>query len=68
MTKFCADLIIFRTFAVAFERKKAKTRKACDTATKQDHYELLRFEAPASGTYLIKIGNYPARKVVVIRS
>jgi hypothetical protein len=25
------------------------------------------FEVPASGTYMIKIGNYPARKVVVIR-
>ena len=27
----------------------------------------LRLEVPASGTYLIKVGNYPARKVVVIR-
>ena len=27
----------------------------------------IRFEVPASGCYLIKIGNYPARKVVVIR-
>lgn len=36
-------------------------------ATKQDDYIPLRFDAPASGTYMIKIGNYPARKVVVIR-
>ena len=36
-------------------------------AAKQDEYAPLRFQAPASGTYLIKIGNYPARKVVVIR-
>ena len=36
-------------------------------ATKQDDYSPLRFDAPASGTYLIKIGNYPARRVVVIR-
>jgi hypothetical protein len=36
-------------------------------ATKRDEYALLRFDAPASGTYIIKIGNYPARKVVVIR-
>jgi hypothetical protein len=36
-------------------------------ATKQDRYVPLRFDAPASGTYLIKIGNYPARRVVVIR-
>ena len=36
-------------------------------ATKQDNYLPLRFDAPASGTYMIKIGNYPARKVVVIR-
>ena len=36
-------------------------------ATKQDDYSPLRFDAPASGTYLIKIGAYPARRVVVIR-
>ena len=35
--------------------------------TKQDDYSLLRFDTPASGTYMIKIGAYPARKVVVIR-
>lgn len=35
--------------------------------TKQDNYSPLRFDALASGTYLIKIGSYPARKVVVIR-
>ena len=27
----------------------------------------VQFNVPASGTYLIKVGNYPARKVVVIR-
>lgn len=36
-------------------------------ATRQDDYSPLRFEAPASGTYLIKIGAYPARRVVVVR-
>ena len=36
-------------------------------ATKQDNDMLLHFDAPATGTYMIKIGNYPARKVVVIR-
>ena len=36
-------------------------------ATKQDEFSLLHFDAPASGTYMIKIGNYPARKVVVIK-
>lgn len=36
-------------------------------ATKQDDYTTMRFDAPVSGTYMIKIGNYPARKVVVIR-
>ena len=36
-------------------------------ATKQDDYSLLRFDTPASGTYMIKIGAYPARRVVVIR-
>lgn len=36
-------------------------------ATKQDDYMPMRFDAPISGTYMIKIGDYPARKVVVIR-
>ena len=36
-------------------------------ATKRDDYTQLRFDVPASGAYLIKIGNYPARKVVVIK-
>ncbi len=36
-------------------------------ATKQDDFTPLRFDAPVSGTYMIKIGAYPARKVVVIR-
>lgn len=36
-------------------------------ATKQDEYVPLRFDVPASGAYLVKIGNHPARKVVVIR-
>ena len=36
-------------------------------ATKQDDYSLLRFDTPASGTYMIKVGTQPARKVVVIR-
>lgn len=36
-------------------------------ATKQDYGAPLRFDVPASGTYLVKIGNHPARKVVVIR-
>lgn len=36
-------------------------------AVKRDEHAPLRFDAPASGTYMIKIGNWPARKVVVIR-
>ena len=36
-------------------------------AIKQDDYMPLRFDVHVSGTYMIKIGNYPARKVVVIR-
>lgn len=36
-------------------------------ATKQDNYQSLRFGVQASGSYLVKIGNHPARKVVVIR-
>ncbi len=36
-------------------------------ATKRDDSTSLRFDAPASGTYMIKIGSHAARKVVVIR-
>ena len=36
-------------------------------ATKQDYNTAIRFDAPASGTYMIKIGNHTARKVVVVR-
>ena len=36
-------------------------------AIKHDEYSPLRFDVPVSGAYLVKIGNYPARKVVVIR-
>ncbi len=36
-------------------------------ATRRDDFFPLRFDAPASGAYMIKIGNHPARKVVVIR-
>lgn len=36
-------------------------------ATKQDNDVLLRFEVPASGTYVIKVGHYPAKKIVVVR-
>ena len=36
-------------------------------ATKQDYGTPLHFNVPATGTYLVKIGKHPARKVVVIR-
>lgn len=36
-------------------------------ATKQENCDQLLLDVPASGAYLVKIGNYPARKVVVIR-
>ena len=36
-------------------------------ATKRDDSSLLRFDVPASGIYMIKIGDYPTRKVVVVR-
>ena len=36
-------------------------------ASKRDEYAPLRFDAPASGTYMIKIGSHPARRVVVIK-
>lgn len=37
-------------------------------ATKRDNTETLFFDVPTSGVYMIKVGNYPARKVVVIKS
>ncbi len=36
-------------------------------ATKQNNYGTLRFDAPVSGTYMIKIGNHAAKKMVVIK-
>lgn len=36
-------------------------------ATKQDNYQPLLFDIQVSGTYLVKIGNHPARKVVIVR-
>ena len=36
-------------------------------ATKQDYGTEIRFGVSTSGTYMIKIGRHPARKVVVIR-
>ena len=36
-------------------------------AIKRDEGTLLRFDVPATGTYLIRIGDSPARRVVVVR-
>ena len=36
-------------------------------AKKRDEGSLLRFEVPATGTYLIRVGDTPARRVVVVR-
>ena len=36
-------------------------------ATKQDYGAPLRFNVPASGTYMVRIGRHAARKVVVKR-
>ena len=36
-------------------------------ATRQDNYAPLRFDVPATGAYLIKVGSHPARRVVVVR-
>lgn len=34
-------------------------------AAKQDDFGTIRFDIPASGAYLIKVGDYPARKIMV---
>ena len=36
-------------------------------AIKRDEGTLLRFDVPATGTYLIRIGDAPARRIVVVR-
>lgn len=36
-------------------------------ATKQDNYTDLEFDVPATGTYLIRVGNLHARRIVVVR-
>ena len=35
--------------------------------SKRDEYSVLEFEVPISGAYFVKIGNYKAKKVVVIK-
>ena len=36
-------------------------------ATRQEQDEPMRFDVPATGTYLVKIGRHAARKIVVVR-
>lgn len=36
-------------------------------ATKRDDATVLRFDVPSPGTYLVRIGAHPARKIVVVR-
>ena len=36
-------------------------------ATRRDDFAALRFDAPSSGVYMVRIGNMPPRKVVVMR-
>ncbi len=36
-------------------------------ATRRSDGDVMLLDVPASGTYLVKVGNHPARKVVVIR-
>jgi hypothetical protein len=36
-------------------------------ATKRDEGSLLRFDVPATGSYLIRVDDTPARRVVVVR-
>lgn len=36
-------------------------------ASKRDRYTLVRFDVPASGVYLLKIGDHPARRIVVAK-
>jgi hypothetical protein len=34
---------------------------------KRNDQGTIRFDVAASGTYLVKVGNHPARKIVVVR-
>ena len=36
-------------------------------AARRDDFAMLRFDVPASGAYLVKVGHAPARRVVVIK-
>ena len=36
-------------------------------ATRRDEGGMLRFDVPASGVYMVKVGDAPARRVAVIR-
>lgn len=36
-------------------------------AVRRDDFGAVRFEVPATGTYLVRVGQYPARRVVVVK-
>lgn len=36
-------------------------------ALRRDDYDAVRFDVPASGTYLVRIGNHAARRIVVVK-
>ena len=36
-------------------------------AARRDDFSTLRFDVPASGAYLVKVGHAPARRVVVVK-
>ena len=66
------DVIHFQDGQIVLEGSNGNTVWLYDVngrilATKQDEHTPSYFDVPASGTYLLKIGHHPARKVVVIR-
>ncbi|MBQ9586742.1 MAG: leucine-rich repeat protein, partial [Bacteroidales bacterium] len=36
-------------------------------ATRQSHIQTITFDVPSTGTYLVKVGNAPARRVMVVK-
>lgn len=36
-------------------------------ATRNDGLSMQRFNVPTSGAYMVKVGKYPARRVVVVK-
>ena len=62
-------LFLFCIFATSFRLRNTALYDVNGRvlAVKRNGLGTIRFDVAASGAYLIKVGNHPARKIVVVR-